>query len=1010
MNFESVYLYQWIACKDGIKGFALNKDGERVCLELTSQSLYYDIYVENKYVTNPVEFEKFLYSRCKSWDTKRNIVEFQNTHVKLLYGGNSTGAYKITAVNRNHASNIDWIVSSVKKGRESRNVRGVTEKTIELLHVGVDQVLMFLTRFNLPSVGWIQVPTYKDLSPNLCKPDANIHLFKVGPKVLSFDLEVFSSREFTFPCASNAGDEIFQISCVIFHVGSIKSSMRKILITIGDKDFMESEDFEVIYCSNELELIHAFVDMVKNEKPQILTGYNICGFDISYLYERAKGLDCEFGIPEAMVGEKNLTAEYKKVQWSSSAYGDQNIHTLILSGMIVIDVMIVIKRDFKFDSYSLNNVSEHILKSKKDDVGVNDIMRAYRSYKQRTMGWETDMALVGKYCVQDSVLVAEIFEKLNIWYSVSEMASACSVGMNDIVTRGQQMKIFAQVFRYCHVNDIVINNYSYKPSPLDHYFGAHVFEPVKGIHHNVIPLDFASLYPSIIIAYNIDYSTWEEDFEKVKKSPDDYNILEWEEHRRCEHDSVLKNFNSVCSVIEEIESSISNLVKMKDLSKGKAKKMYEKELKRLRSNNRRKLIVLRDQRDELKKGISNVSCCAKMKYAFKKTPMGVIPTIVQTLLQKRKECRATMKTLENDDLLTVYNNRQLAFKVSANSMYGAMGASKGILPLMPGAISITRIGRSTIQKTCDIISTQYGGTFVYGDTDSNYVKFDSSLSIEELWNFAQMVAEKISDEFPQPMKLEFEEQVFSTFLIVSKKNYVYEQVDRKGNMVTVKHKGSVCVRRDKSKFLKNLYSDVVHCVFEKNSIDKVEDIIHLRIMDLIAMRLPLEDFIISESCGSHSELQYRDGSLYKGRYKIKPLTLNPVEREKLFLEKNVNSEKDYFNSQLPAPVQLCIRMKNRGEAIPDGGRIGYIVSNQSEKLPQAIETLEYFQDHHLRLNFLYYIESLEKALEPIFKSVYNKIVMKDIIKSHNMFQRCMKKIREWNPKKKNKITKYFKPL
>ena len=104
--------------------------------------------------------------------------------------------------------------------------------------------------------------------------------------------------------------------------------------------------------------------------------------------------------------------------------------------------------------------------------------------------------------------------------------------------------------------------------------------------------------------------------------------------------------------------------------------------------------------------------CAHRRYRFLKKPKGVMPSLLEYLLNARKETRKEIKNIKeslkncNDDKkcedmktqITVLNKRQLAYKVSANSMYGAMGVRRGYLPFQPGAMCTTAQGRKSIEK------------------------------------------------------------------------------------------------------------------------------------------------------------------------------------------------------------------------------------------------------------------------------------------------------------------------
>ena len=100
----------------------------------------------------------------------------------------------------------------------------------------------------------------------------------------------------------------------------------------------------------------------------------------------------------------------------------------------------------------------------------------------------------------------------------------------------------------------------------------------------------------------------------------------------------------------------------------------------------------------------------------------------------------------------VLDKRQLAYKVSANSMYGAFGVKKGYLPFMPGAMSCTFMGRTNIEIVAKSIQEKYRGDLVYGDTDSNYIHFPHLKGAKESWEYAEYVASEITKMFPPPIK------------------------------------------------------------------------------------------------------------------------------------------------------------------------------------------------------------------------------------------------------------------
>jgi DNA polymerase elongation subunit (family B) len=353
------------------------------------------------------------------------------------------------------------------------------------------------------------------------------------------------------------------------------------------------------------------------------------------------------------------------------------------------DLRYMVVNEAKFDLLE----TKHHLKVKK--LQIDNLSKKY-------------MSICGKYCMQDSMLVTKLMEKLNVWYGLSEMAVVCNVPMITLFTKGQQIKVYSNLYKYCLENKFVPEKDGYTVSENERYVGAHIFVPKPGLYENVVPLDFSALYPSLIIAYNIDYSTCAFD----PTIPDELcHIMEWEDHISCKHDPKVIEKAKLTKTIDELTS----------------KKNYDKTL----------VSQLRKQRSEITKSLNKNVMCEKRKYRFLKVTeehpefKGVLPTVVQSLLDARKETRKEMGKLK-DSLKTItdeheykevqttidiLNQRQLAYKISANSMYGITGVKAGMLPFMPVAMSVTYMGRKNINVAAETLQSKYGGTLVYGDTD-----------------------------------------------------------------------------------------------------------------------------------------------------------------------------------------------------------------------------------------------------------------------------------------------------
>ncbi len=212
------------------------------------------------------------------------------------------------------------------------------------------------------------------------------------------------------------------------------------------------------------------------------------------------------------------------------------------------DLLPVIRRDYNLDNYKLKTVSTLFIGATKDPLTHKDIFKSYEDGVKFKTG-NKSLGICGKYCVQDSYLVLKLFEKLQLWYGLTEQANIFNVPIPYLYTKGQQIKVYSQIYKLCIKNSIVLESDVYKVLDTDFCQGASVLDVIAGIHNNVTSFDFQSLYPSIIIAYNIDPTTLLKD--DVKMDDNKCNIIEWEEHLGCQHDKKIIRKMELTSYIDK---------------------------------------------------------------------------------------------------------------------------------------------------------------------------------------------------------------------------------------------------------------------------------------------------------------------------------------------------------------------------------------------------------------------------------------------------------------------------
>jgi DNA polymerase elongation subunit (family B) len=688
-----VFPYSWNTYEEygclGIRIFGLNKNNESVFILINDFRPY--LYLELPYLNNV------------NWKESRSKIDSISTKIDEVCGKFKPIEKKFELKKKLYYAKKDEefkdklypflkcffkCSSDLKqfsyKMRSPLNVGGFGKINMKTHESDANPVLQFMCLKNIKPSGW-----FKFLGHRVDKEDDKLSSCKYeyvaswknfipveknsvsSPLIMGFDIEVNSSNPNVAPQVNVYEDKIFQISCVLCRNGENEELYKKYILSLGMNKKGEQidlipdkvgEDVEIRMFDNEAELLMGFNEIINELNPQIICGYNIFGFDLPYIYNRSK-LNAITSMFDQLSFIKGNHAKEVKIEWSSSAFKNQNFTYLDAPGRLWIDMLPIIQRDYKLENYKLKTVSDLFLGSSKDPLTVKGIFKCYRMFTPESL------SVVAKYCVKDSELVVKLFEKLQIWIGLTEMSNTCNTPIFTLFTQGQQIKIFSQVYKKCMYDNIVIDKDSFIVNENDHFTGAYVFSPIPGLYDMVVSFDFSSLYPSTIIAYNIDYSTLVLD-ENI--SDEKCHIFEWEDH-----------FN--CSCPE------SKIVKTK-----------------------------------------KITICKKNKFRFLKEPLGVIPSLLTNLIDARKKAKKEMDKMketlndiknekereETERMITVLDKRQLSYKVSCNSMYGGMGVKRGYLPFLPGAMCTTARGRQSIEKASKFLVENYGAKLIYGDSVS----------------------------------------------------------------------------------------------------------------------------------------------------------------------------------------------------------------------------------------------------------------------------------------------------
>lgn len=606
-------------------------------------------------------------------------------------------------------------------------------KKYRLFESNIEPMLRFMHIRNLQSCGWatLEAGKYKHF-PTAIAPsynDINVHINwkHVNPYdndnvsrlvIASYDIEC-TSGDGSFPLPERLCDKVIQIGTTYNYYGE-KECYYKHIITLGSCDPIEGADVESY--ETEEEVLLAWTKLIQRTNPDIMTGYNIFGFDYRYLQARAKllGIDKKFD----MLGRIKKRSPFIQKVLASAALGDNELFYYATNGRIQIDLLKVVMRDFNLNSYKLDSVASEFIREaitgvdvdEKNGVSVihtndtyglevgrvvkiyfndglsdniyrneakfevldfastwikikgvlDDEALEYDIYKvfwcqakddvtaqdifKMQEGSSTDRATVAKYCIQDCVLVNKIMAKLDVVTNNIGMANVCHVPLSYIFLRGQGVKIFSLVSKKCRQKNhlIPVIRRPWRPTP-----------------EQLEKMDIASKQKFIA------------EMEAEKDEDDGYEGA---------------------TVLDPNPSGVHfEPIPVLDYASLYPSSMIEKNISH-------ECIVTNPKYDNLpgytyqnvtyKNNDGTEKTCRYAK--SDKSNVGILPEILMELLAARKRTRQQIGNETDKFKQKILDGLQLAYKITANSLYGQTGAKTSPIYYKDIAASTTATGRDRL--------------------------------------------------------------------------------------------------------------------------------------------------------------------------------------------------------------------------------------------------------------------------------------------------------------------------
>jgi DNA polymerase elongation subunit (family B) len=775
------------------------------------------------------------------------------------------------------------------------------------------------------------------------------------------------------PVVKLVGDPAIQIGTTLTR-GTAESVERHLFVF---PDCADIPDIVVHAFPTEQEMILGWFTWMIERNPDILIGYNVFGFDESYLWYRAEELGLIHGnspIHELtrlfeLAGEMKLEEKFL----SSSAMGDNRMYIWTTHGRLQIDLFHYIKRNNVLPSYKLDEVTKHFMsgKLKKQAYDVdNQILTLEVAGAVKDVKEGRAIALLDETgeTVSDKLVISSVSGStitVHVWLdedALGEMEDATKwVVVKDDVSPQDIFRLHregaegrATVGKYCLQDcDLVLELYrkletfnnSMSMANVCSVPVSYIFTRGQGIKIESLIFKQCRERDILIPVLTIPSQGGSEDSYEgaivLDPEPGFYaqspiGVCDFASlypstivSENISHDSLLwvKDFTADGSLIRHQWGS-----ELYDECDGYAYTDIEFD-------------IIRPDPGDMRKQPNKITCGRRIcRYA---QPLdgskSTLPQITNWLLNARSAKKKEMKAEKDPERYALLDAEQLAYKLTGNSLYGQLGSSTFKIRLQALAASVTAYGRKQILFAKDAIEQFYGphskgdyykgAKVVYGDTDSIFVEFnprDPHTGELLQGREARVATIDITDEagafitktLAPPHDFEFD-KCFDPLLMFSKKRYAGNMYENNADDYVHKYMGIALKRRDNAPIVKTIFGGAMKMLLDKRDVTGAFHFVKEKCLELVEGKVSLGQLTVTKSLRA-----------------------------------------DYADPSRIAHKALADRITERdpGNAPAAGDRIGYVyisakAGQQASKLQgDRIETPLYIKEHRLVPDYQHYIE------------------------------------------------------
>lgn len=675
----------------------------------------------------------------------------------------------------------------------------------------------------------------------------------------------------------------------------------------------EVANSEIQTCKTERELLLAWTDIIQRENPDIIIGYNICGFDFEFMFRRSLENSCEneFLKLSRNKGEFCGARDYNTgkicIKESSIviASGQHDLRYIDMKGRLQIDLYNYFRRDFNLTSYKLDYCAgyfigdgvkklEHLSNGNTRIVSSNLMGLENGNYIHfEESSHSTDTYKDGaKFKVTNVNLADKSFEVEG--HESPDMTKSVRWGLaKDDVTPQDIFRMTnegpaerAIIAKYCIQDCNLVHHLMNK---IDVMTGYIEMAKICSVPISFLVLRGQSIKLTSFIAKKcrekrtlmpvIERSFGNESYEGAICLPPKCNLYLDNPVACLDYSSLypssmisenLSHDSKVWTKEFDLAGQLDRETGIKDPS---GNYIYDNmdgyEYVDVTYDTYK---WVKNQRGRAIKTLNGTKICrfAQPKDGVK----AIMPTVLEELLAARKATRKLAEATDDPFMANILDKRQLGYKVTANSLYGQCGAKTSTFYDVDIAASTTATGRKLLTYGKRIVEEVYGDAkveskkfgfvntkaeYIYGDTDSVFFTFNLATSdgtpirgkdaLEITIEFAKEVGNLATKFLKSPHAWVYEKTLMP-FCLLSKKRYIGMLYEDKPEKPKRKSMGIVLKRRDNAPIVKDIYGGVIDILMKEQNVETAIKFLKTSLQNLVDEKVPMDKLIISKSLRS----------------------------------------------------------------------------------------------------------------------------------------------------------------